>query len=94
MQFICTLYRNMSANVLCREKALNVELQKGQRGTHRQKSVFCSLKSRIATGERDVGREREDPCMHTIIHISWNLLICASQACSVKLWRDVGAVRV
>ena len=59
MQLIFTLYRNMSANVLCGDKALNVKLQKGQRGMHWERSVFsCSLKSCIATGERDTGRQR------------------------------------
>lgn len=31
-QVICTLYRNMSASVLCGDKALHINLQKGQRG--------------------------------------------------------------
>jgi len=66
MPFMCTLYRNMSANVLCGDKALNVKLQKGQRGMHQERLVFsCSLKSRIATDERGMGRERRSLHAHS-----------------------------
>lgn len=77
MQFICTLYRNVSANVLCGDKALNVKLQKGQRGMHWERSVFsCSLKSCIATDERDMGRQRRPLHAHTNSHFMAPPYLC------------------
>lgn len=77
MQFTCTLYRNTSANVLCGDKALNIKLQKGQRGMHWERSVFsCSPKSCIATDERDTGRQRRPLHAHTNSHFMEPPYLC------------------